>query len=44
MTGVLYGGVQEKCPGRHIIITTGIYLAPAGNKINGIYILLLALN
>ena len=22
MIGVLYGGVQEKCPGRHIIITT----------------------
>ena len=23
MTGVLYGGVQEFCPGKNIIITTG---------------------
>ena len=23
MTGVLYGGVQKFCPGKHIYITTG---------------------
>ena len=35
--GVLYGGVQEKCPGNHIIITTQIFVIFCRSKVSNLF-------